>query len=148
MKNVYVTNDPSITIKKGDFHSLIYNLTNELNIKLVFLAIHFVDQTTIIKINKDYLNHEYSTDIITFGYSEDLDNIDAEIFISYIDAKKNAENFGVTLEDELTRLIIHGLLHLVGYNDKEKNEKNIMKKLENKLLKMYSGVVKNPVHIK
>jgi rRNA maturation RNase YbeY len=148
MKNVYVTNNPSITIKKRDFHSLVYNLTKELNINIVFLAIHLVDQATIIKINKDYLSHNFSTDIITFGYSEDLDNIDAEIFISYIDAKINAENFSVSLKDEITRLIIHGLLHLVGYNDKEKNEKNIMKKLENKLLKMYSGVVKNPVHIK
>ena len=68
-------------------------------------------------INKSYLKHDYTTDIITFNYSNSLEQIDGEIFISIDDALSNSKKFKVTLSDELVRLVIHGILHLLGYDD-------------------------------
>ena len=85
-------------------------------------------------INKSYLKHDYTTDIITFNYSDSLQQIDGEIFISIDDALSNSKKFRVTLSDELVRLVIHGILHLLGYDDQNLTDKKIMKRLENKLL--------------
>ena len=84
--------------------------------------------------NAKFLNHYYSTDIITFDYSEDRNGIDAEIFISIDDAESNARKYKVHLKNEITRLIIHGILHLLGYDDQQKKDKIIMKRKENDLL--------------
>ena len=75
-----------------------------------------------------------ATDIITFNYSNVLDQIDGEIFISIEDALNNSKKYKVSLSDELVRLVIHGILHLLGYDDLNTSEKKIMKRLENKLL--------------
>ena len=80
------------------------------------------------------MNHYFSTDIITFDYSEDKNKIDGEIFISIDEAELNASNFKVHLKNEITRLIIHGILHLIGYDDQQKKDKIIMKRMENDLL--------------
>ena len=84
--------------------------------------------------NKAYLQHNYSTDIITFNYSELVKKIDGEIFISIDDALDNAKKYKVSLSDELVRLVIHGVLHLLGYDDQTTSDKKTMKRLENKLL--------------
>ena len=80
------------------------------------------------------MDHYYSTDIITFDYSENKNGIDAEIFISIDDAESNARKYKVHLKNEITRLIIHGILHLLGYDDQQKKDKIIMKRKENDLL--------------
>jgi len=80
------------------------------------------------------LDHYYSTDIITFDYSENRNNIDGEIFISIDDAESNASIFKVHFKNEITRLIIHGILHLLSYDDQQKKDKIIMKRMENDLL--------------
>jgi rRNA maturation RNase YbeY len=146
MKNVFVTSDKSFKIDKREIHKLIFLLTKELNFQISELAVNFVDRETILQINKTHLNHNYFTDIITFGYSELPASLDAEIFISYIDAAENARKYRVSLAKEIARLVIHGILHLTGYDDKKEKDKILMKKLENKLVSRYSMVVKNPVN--
>lgn len=132
MKNLRVY---SITknIKKTKIHDLVKSLSFQLDFNMSNLEINFISGEDIRLINKTYLNHHYTTDIITFNYSDVVKQIDGEIFISIEDALTNSKMFKVTLSDELVRLVIHGVLHLLGYNDQTISDKKIMKRLENKL---------------
>jgi rRNA maturation RNase YbeY len=121
-------------IKKSKLHDLIKSLSVEFNFTVSNLEINIISGSHIQLINKGYLNHNFTTDIITFNYSDTLEQIDGEIFISIDDALLNSKKFRVTLSEELVRLVIHGILHLLGYDDQNKFDKNIMKRLENKLL--------------
>ena len=133
MKNLRVY---SVTkdLKKSKIHDLVKSLSNELTFIISNLEINFISEKSILDINKQYLNHNYTTDIITFNYSSVLNDIDGEIFISIDDALVNSKKFKVTFSEELVRLVIHGLLHLLGYDDQTSSDKIIMKQLENKLL--------------
>ena len=133
MKNLHVYNITG-KLKKSKIHVLIKSLSIELGFLVSNLEINFISSKAILEINKNYLNHDYTTDIITFNYSNILDQIDGEIFISIEDALKNSKKYKVSLSDELVRLVIHGILHLLGYDDLNTSEKKIMKRLENKLL--------------
>jgi rRNA maturation RNase YbeY len=90
-----------------------------------------VNNLKIRKINRDFLNHNYFTDIITFPYEKDRNNIEGEIFISLDTVKGNSDLYDVSYTQELKRVIIHGALHLLGYNDKTKKEKEFIRKKEN-----------------
>ncbi|HEY5507864.1 MAG TPA: rRNA maturation RNase YbeY, partial [Paludibacter sp.] len=81
------------------------------------IAYIFCSDERILEVNKQYLQHDYYTDIITFDYSEGQ-IISGDIFISIDTVKTNAEEFGVSFEQELNRIIIHGILHLCGQDDK------------------------------
>lgn len=101
------------------------------NCKLNELNINLVDNNTIKKINKKYLAHSYFTDIITFPYNSDKNSIEGEIFISLDTVKKNAEIYNTGYKKELKRVIIHGCLHLAGYNDKTKKQQELIRSKEN-----------------
>lgn len=83
------------------------------------------------KINRNFLNHNYDTDVITFAYDDDKKNLEGEIIVSPEKVKKNAKYYNVSHVQELKRVIIHGCLHLVGYNDKTKKQKELIKNKEN-----------------
>lgn len=93
----------------------------------------FVDDEKILEVNKEYLGHDYYTDIITFDYDED-DVISGDLVISLDTVRTNAEKFGKDYTEELNRVIIHGILHLCGINDKGPGEREIMEANENKAL--------------
>ena len=93
----------------------------------------FVDDEKILEVNNEYLGHDYYTDIITFDYDED-DVISGDLVISLDTVRTNAENFGKDYTEELNRVIIHGILHLCGINDKGPGEREIMEANENKAL--------------
>lgn len=95
------------------------------------IIINFITEKEITKINKSYLNHNYPTDIITFSYAPPSDKIEAEIFISLQIVKKNSKIYKVSFKNELMRVIIHGCLHLAGYNDKTPLEVELMRQKEN-----------------
>ena len=99
------------------------------------IAYIFCDDEKILEVNREYLQHDYYTDIITFDYSED-DTISGDLFISLDTVKSNSELVGSTYEQELFRVIIHGILHLCGINDKGPGEREIMEACENKALAM------------
>lgn len=100
------------------------------------IAYIFCDDAEILNVNRQYLQHDYYTDIITFDYCED-DRISGDLFISLDTVRSNAELFGKTYEDELHRVIIHGILHLCGINDKGPGEREIMEAAENEALAMH-----------
>ena len=91
----------------------------------------FCSDAYLLEMNQSYLNHDSYTDIITFDNSETDMKVLGDIFISIDRIRENAKNFGVTETDELHRVMIHGLLHLLGYGDKSKTEKAKMTEKEN-----------------
>lgn len=93
----------------------------------------FVDDEKILEVNNEYLGHDYYTDIITFDYDEG-DTISGDLVISLDTVRTNAEKFGKDYNEELHRVIIHGILHLCGINDKGPGEREIMEAHENKAL--------------
>lgn len=90
----------------------------------------FCDDQYLLKKNQEYLQHDTFTDIITFDYTEE-NRLSADIFISIERVKENAINFAVPFETELRRVIIHGVLHLVGYKDKSEEDAETMRSKEN-----------------
>jgi probable rRNA maturation factor len=119
-------------------HSFVALLREDIEFNLDSLFINFITSEEIHKINKEYLNHDRSTDIITFNYSGDHNELDGEIFISVEDAELFAKKYKVTPNKEIIRLIIHGILHLKGYNDTSKVDRTKMKKIENNLTNKYN----------
>ena len=102
------------------------------------IAYIFVDDEKILEVNRQYLQHDYYTDIITFDYSEG-DVISGDLFISLDTVRSNAGQVGATYEEELRRVIIHGILHLCGINDKGLGEREVMEAAENRALAMFGG---------
>ena len=103
------------------------------------IAYIFVDDEKILEVNRQYLGHDYYTDIITFDYCEG-DVISGDLFISLDTVQTNAEQVGATYEEELHRVIIHGILHLCGINDKGPGEREIMEAAEDKALALRSSM--------
>lgn len=132
VKNLQVTSvDPSIN--KRSVHSLVSSLKKELNFKISSLFINFINSDDLLDMNRKYLKHSHRTDVITFDYSG-KGELDGEILISVEDASLNAKKYNVSYSSELSRLVIHGILHLLGYNDKEPEEKNLMRSVEKRLI--------------
>lgn len=137
VKNLQVySEDPSIN--KRAIHSLISSLKSEFSLRILFLSINFISSTELRKLNKKYLNHNYNTDIITFNYSRKISEIDGEVLISFDEAKLNAKKYKTKYSKEICRLIVHGVLHLLNYNDNNKKNKAIMKQMEYKLINSYN----------
>jgi rRNA maturation RNase YbeY len=98
----------------------------------------FVDSKRILEVNQSYLNHNYFTDVITFNYSF-LDTISGEIYICISQVKENAKlHSAKSFNHELYRVILHGILHLIGYSDNNEDEKREMRKLENYYLDLFN----------
>lgn len=94
----------------------------------------FCSDEYLLKINQEYLNHDTYTDIVTFDNSEEEDLIEGDIFISIERVRENAGSFKVAEKDELNRVIVHGVLHLLGYKDKKPDDKEIMTNKEDEYL--------------
>lgn len=101
----------------------------------------FCDDPKIIEVNRQFLNHDYFTDIITFDYSRGR-MVSGDMFISLDTVLSNSELVGATYERELLRVIIHGVLHLCGINDKGPGEREIMEGFENQALALLDEIRK------
>lgn len=106
--------------------------------KLESLNYIFCTDKVLLEINRKYLKHDFYTDIITFDLSE-TETVRAEIYISVDRVRENALKLGVSFKSELHRVIFHGVLHLCGYKDKNKNEKKKMRRKEEFYLALYLG---------
>ena len=122
-------------IKKRETTKWIRQVAASYGRKVGEVGYLFCDDEKILEVNNEYLGHDYYTDIITFDYDED-DVINGDLVISLDTVRTNAEKFGKTYEEELFRVIIHGILHLCGINDKGPGEREIMEAAENKALCM------------
>ena len=99
------------------------------------IACIFCDDEKILEVNQQYLNHDYYTDIITFDYTEG-NVLSGDLFISLDTVRTNAEQRNISYREELDRVIIHGILHLCGINDKGPGERQLMEAAENKALNL------------
>jgi rRNA maturation RNase YbeY len=105
--------------------------------KIHEIRIIFCDKKTVRDINRNFLKHDYDTDIITFPFSENDLPIEAELYISIPQIKKQAKEWGCSFKQELHRIIFHGLLHLCGYNDKTTQQKEEIRQKEDYYLNKY-----------
>lgn len=105
--------------------------------KLGNLSYIFCSDDHLLGINKDFLKHDFYTDVITFDLSSSKTETEGEIYLSVDRIKDNARQLGVSFSEELHRVIFHGALHLCGYKDKNKNDSTLMRIKEDKYLRMY-----------
>lgn len=117
------------------FYNWFAKVVENENRLLGDVALIFCSDEYLLTMNKDYLDHDYYTDIITFDYSE-LNFIAGDLFISLDRVKENAEDLGVSVRNELNRVVIHGVLHLCGYKDKAPEDEKVMRFKEDEALAM------------
>jgi rRNA maturation RNase YbeY len=99
----------------------------------------FCSDVYLYQMNVEHLQHDTYTDVITFQYNEEF--VEGDIFISVERTAENAKTFGVTSSHELHRVMVHGLLHLMGYKDKEPADKTLMTEKENQYLELLNGIL-------
>lgn len=124
-------------IKKRAISAWIKKVAKIYNREIGDISYIFCSDAKILDVNKQYLNHDYYTDVITFDYSEN-NTISGDIFISLDTVKTNAEKFATDPDEELKRVIIHGVLHLCGLKDKSEEDSKNMTQSENQALEIYS----------
>lgn len=118
---------------KREMSAWIKQVASLHGFKVGELAYIFCSDEKILEVNNQYLQHDYYTDIITFDYTESS-TVNGDIFISIDTVATNAEKFGVAFDNELRRIIIHGVLHLCGQKDKSPKERDEMTRKENQAL--------------
>lgn len=123
---------------KKEIRALLKKICKKENKKISFINCVFCSDNRLLEINKKYLNHISLTDVVTFDFNTNKKNIEGDIYISTDRVKENAKKYKQVFKTELLRIIIHGLLHLIGYLDKTKEEKNTMTLKENEYLSLYS----------
>ena len=122
-------------IKKRETTAWIRRVAASYGRKVGEIGYMFVSDEKILEVNSEYLGHDYYTDIITFDYDEG-DTLNGDIVISLDTVRTNAEKYGKPYEEELHRVIIHGILHLCGLNDKAPGEREVMEAAEDRALAM------------
>ena len=133
----YYTEDVKMpTFPKRKMNAWIKSVANKYKKNVGEIAYIFCSDKKILEVNKQYLQHDYYTDIITFDYCE-RDVLNGDIFISIETVSSNAERFRVSFEEELRRILIHGILHLCGQDDKTPALRAEMTKKENEALEMF-----------
>jgi len=135
----YIAEDVELPIlQKQKTNRWIKEIAADYSLKVGDIAYIFCSDERILEVNNQYLNHDYYTDIITFDYSEG-NTISGDIFISLDTVKSNSADFEVSFENELLRIIIHGILHLCGQDDKTPELRLEMTEKENIALKKYTN---------
>ena len=130
------------SIKKRETTAWVRAVAATYGKKVGDVSYIFCNDKRILEVNREFLQHDYYTDIITFDYCEDEllmgrpDTISGDLFISLDTVRSNAEQQGTAYEEELHRVIIHGVLHLLGIDDKGPGEREKMEAAENKALEM------------
>jgi rRNA maturation RNase YbeY len=133
----FCTEDITFSLKEKLKHKAWLNeVAKQEGKKILELSYVFCSDDYLLQINQEYLNHDTLTDIVTFDNSEDPKKIEGDIFISIDRVKENGEKLG-TSETELERVMVHGLLHLLGYKDKKKEDKALMTQKEDFYIKQY-----------
>ena len=131
---------------KKEIRALLKKICKKENKKISFINCVFCSDNRLLEINKKYLNHTSLTDVVTFDFTTSKKTIEGDIYISIDRVKENAKKYKETFKKELLRVIIHGLLHLIGFLDKTKEEKNTMTLKENEYLSLYNKLTFHVEH--
>lgn len=144
MGNISIVNHDVKTVVRGKrkIYEWLYRTAANENKQIDSLTIILCSDEFLLDINRNHLNHDYYTDVITFDLSDRLHFINGEIYISIDRVRENARILNESLIDELYRVIIHGLLHLCGYKDKTTHQQKQMRKKEDGYLKVFKDCTK------
>lgn len=127
-------------LKKYDLKRWLIEIAQNHNKQIVRLAYNFCTDNELLKINQEFLQHDTLTDIITFDYSNQ-DLLEGEIFISHERVAENANQFQEEINHEFLRVLAHGLLHLIGFQDKTTKLKEEMRKKENEAIQHFFAIL-------
>ncbi len=134
--NYFYEDTGFILENQAALNTWIENTIQSENHTLVSINYIFCSDAHLLQVNRDYLNHDYYTDIITFDNSESEQELESDIFISIDRVEDNAFDNNTDFTSEIHRVMIHGVLHLIGYNDKSSEEKKEMREKENAYLSL------------
>jgi len=123
-------------VRSDRYTKWLYNLADNEGKKIGDLSFVFTDDHYLLELNKKYLNHDFYTDILTFDNSSGI-TINGDVFISVDRVRENASQFNQPFERELARVMAHGLLHMMGYDDKNAASRKIMKDKEDYAINMF-----------
>ena len=123
-------------VSKKELKRFVKELVAHEGKQLTELSLVFTDDEYLLEVNKQYLNHDYFTDVITFDYS-DFPNVSGDVMISLDRVKDNAQSMNLDFETELYRVVFHGALHLCGYKDKKKEDAALMRSKEDFYIQMF-----------
>jgi len=126
----------SVTIPRRKITQMVEKILNDLDNNVDILNVILADDDYITSLNQEFLNHHWTTDVITFSVENNYNETIGEIYISAITARNQAREYNVNFTEELLRLTAHGCLHLCGYNDSTEEEREEIRKMENKYLEM------------
>lgn len=135
-KKVFLNDIPNLNLKRADLLDWIHGRVSEKGGKIKRLDINFISEDRMLNLNREHLKHDNHTDILTFCYNDHLD-IESEIFICFERARENAKKYSKSIDNEILRLISHGLLHVFGMKDDTKQEKEAMGKEEERFIRKF-----------
>ena len=140
MIDIEVTNDynSNLSYDRKSIKYLFEQVFNKENIHCAKLSLILSDRKYLNELKKEYFGLDYFTDVIAFNLNEKNEDINGEIYVSIDDVILNSKQFNESINQEFKRIIIHGLLHVIGYNDDTDKNKNNMTKLENKYMSFIS----------
>ncbi|MDI6400759.1 rRNA maturation RNase YbeY [Balneolaceae bacterium ANBcel3] len=130
-----------ICFSENDLEALVKSIEANEKCHFNLIEVVFVSEDEILKINRHYLKHDYVTDIITFPYEENRDSLEGTLYCCYPKILEQAKAFSIPVQREAMRIVIHGLLHLAGFNDKTKEEKETMRLKEDFYLELFFNEV-------
>ncbi len=141
MAEITITNEyTQFSIDTSAVNKLVTQIIEMLSLKVATLSIVFVENQQIQQLHQQFFNDNSPTDIITFPLNDPGEPIEADLVISLEMAQENAKYYGVTIEEEIKRLIIHGLLHLAGWKDESPDQQRAMRKKEDDLLEHVANI--------
>lgn len=126
-------------VKEYRLQKWLTSLINAHQKNIGFINFVFCDDEYLLQINRNYLNHDYYTDIITFPYRQDA-VLESDVFISLDTVKDNAKDLNIDFQQELLRVVAHGVLHLLGYNDKTPQDASAMRMAEDEAILLYHSI--------
>ncbi len=132
--NIINDYNPKLTYNLNSFKKITKKILNDFNVKDINLSIILSNKNLLNKLKKDYFNLDHFTDVIVFNLEDKNEDIDGEIYISLDDVLSNSKKYLKTFDNEFKRVLIHGILHLLGFEDSNKKQKQEMTKLEEKYI--------------
>jgi rRNA maturation RNase YbeY len=140
VKEITIYNDfnPNFSYNKEKIENILFDVLSEIDFVKIKLSIIFTNRDFLRRMKKKYFNIDQFTDVIAFNLSEEKKKLDGEIYISIDDVKENAKLFLEQFDNEFKRVVIHGALHLIGYEDSNKEEKKNMRIIEDRYLSKFN----------
>jgi len=134
---IFNKSDENIPFSAEHLQRIVHLVQDHEKRNFLHVELVFVSDTDIVEMNRQYLGHDHVTDIITFPYHEDDEPVEGTLFCCAPQIRRQSEELDVSFDEEVLRIVIHGLLHLVGHDDGTEVQRTQMRSLENKYITLY-----------